>query len=221
MGVIPDPWPLRHLELRTPRLTLRPDDDGGLRELAVLAARGVHPPERMPFAHAWTDRRVENMVRGTLQYHWRARAEITPTAWSVHLLVRFDGRVIGTQGLTAHELATRAEVSTGSWLGREYQGQGFGTEMRAAVLLLAFDHLGAVTARSGAFTDNPTSLAVSRKLGYREDGSATYAPRGQRSTEIRLLLTREELRRPQWTLEVDGLDGCRPLLGADRVDPTG
>ncbi len=44
--------------------------------------------------------------------------------------------------------------------------------MRAAVLLLAFDHLGARTARSEAFADNPASLRVSEKLGYAPDGRA-------------------------------------------------
>ena len=28
-GAVTDPWPLRHLVLRTPRLELRPDDDAG------------------------------------------------------------------------------------------------------------------------------------------------------------------------------------------------
>ena len=39
----PEPWPLRHLVLRTPRLELRPDDDAGLLELVEEAYRGVHP----------------------------------------------------------------------------------------------------------------------------------------------------------------------------------
>ena len=51
-----DPWPLRHLVLRTPRLELRPDDDAGLLELAEEARLGVHPPELMPFVAA-VDRR--------------------------------------------------------------------------------------------------------------------------------------------------------------------
>ncbi|MBY8854139.1 GNAT family N-acetyltransferase, partial [Saccharothrix sp. MB29] len=59
------------------------------------------------------------------------------------------------------------EVDTGSWLGLEHQGKGCGTEMRAAVLLFAFDHLGALAARSSAFDDNLPSHGVSRKLGYR------------------------------------------------------
>ena len=49
-----DPWPLRHLVLRTPRLMLRPDDDAGLLELAEEARLGVHPPELMPFITPWS-----------------------------------------------------------------------------------------------------------------------------------------------------------------------
>jgi RimJ/RimL family protein N-acetyltransferase len=96
----------------------------------------------------------------------------------------------------------------------EHQGRGLGTEMRAAVLLLAFDHLGATTARSAAWSDNPASLRLSEKLGYRPDGTATFARRGAAATEIRLLLAAEQFIRPEWTLEVHGLDGCRETLGA-------
>lgn len=70
------------------------------------------------------------------------------------------------------------EVHTGSWLGRRYQGQGIGTQMRAAVLHLALDGLGAQRAVSAAFEDNPASLGVSRKLGYRDDGIEWHVVRG-------------------------------------------
>ncbi|MGH3812923.1 MAG: GNAT family N-acetyltransferase [Pseudonocardiaceae bacterium] len=209
-----DPWPLRHLVLHTPHLTLRPDDDEGLYELAALALRGVHPPEEMPFLFPWTDQAPDDLVRGTVQYYWGARSRLTPSDWNVNFLVRHDGRVIGTQGLSAKAFAITGEVSTGSWLGAAYQRRGFGTEMRAAVLLLAFDHLGAAIARSGAFTDNPASLRVSEKLGYRTDGTNTCARRGTAATENRLILEPSHLIRPVWTLRVDGLDGCRQSLGA-------
>lgn len=214
---MPDPWPLRHLELRTPRLTLRPDDDEGLHELAELALRGVHPADEMPFASPWTDQPPEEMVRGTMQYHWAARAQLGASQWQIHFLARHQGTVIGTQSLQAKEFAVTGVVATGSWLGRAYQGRGFGVEMRAAVLLLAFDHLGAVAARSGAFTDNPSSARVSEKLGYRTDGTNTWARRGERVTEIRFLLEPEHFARPAWQLGVTGLDGCRELLGARRA----
>jgi RimJ/RimL family protein N-acetyltransferase len=209
-----EPWPLRHLVLRTPRLTLHPDDDAGLYELAALALRGVHPPEQMPFLTPWTDQAPDDLVRTTVQYFWRTRAHLTASDWSVHFLVRHDGRVIGTQELSGKEFAITREVSTGSWLGIAHQRQGYGTEMRSAVLLLAFDHLGATIARSGAFADNEGSLRLSEKLGYRSDGTNTYARRGTAATEIRLVLQSADFVRPEWTLEVDGLDGCRELLGA-------
>ncbi|MFN2477861.1 MAG: GNAT family N-acetyltransferase [Pseudonocardiaceae bacterium] len=208
---------MRHLVLRTPRLTLRPDDDAGLYELAALALRGVHPPQQMPFVTPWTDQAPDDLVRSVVQYFWRARAHLTAANWKVHFLVRHDGRVVGIQELSGTEFAITREVSTGSWLGIAHQRRGFGTEMRAAVLLLAFDHLSATIARSGAFADNEASLRLSEKLGYHTDGANTFARRGTAATEIRLVLQPEHFVRPEWTLQVDGLDGCRQMLGAFEI----
>jgi RimJ/RimL family protein N-acetyltransferase len=211
-----DPWPLRHLVLRTPRLELRPDDDAGLLELAAEAARGVHPPELMPFRTPWTDAEPAQRARATLQFHWSERATLAAERWRVHFLVRLDGRVVGEQGLRGTEFGVTREVDTGSWLGLRHHGLGIGTEMRAAVLLLAFDHLGARLARSGAFFDNAASLRVSEKLGYRRDGTETLARRGSPADEVRLLLDAASFRRPDWPLQVAGLDACLPLLGVTR-----
>lgn len=210
-----DPWPLRNLVLRTPRLELRPDDDEGARELAELALDGIHPPERMPFSVAWSDATGVDLARGVLQHLWHNRAQLRPDEWTLPLLVRRGGHVVGLQDVGASRFATTREVSSGSWLGQAHQGQGIGTEMRAAILMFAFDHLGAQQARSGAFTDNAESLAVSRKLGYLDDGTEIATPRGHRAVEQRLLLPRERFtaHRPDFTLEVEGLEACRPLLG--------
>jgi RimJ/RimL family protein N-acetyltransferase len=211
----PEPWPLRHLVLRTPRLELRPDDDAGLDELVEVAYAGVHPPEEMPFGEPWTDADPRHLGRGALQHFWQQRSALGPGDWNVHFLVRLGGRVIGVQSVHARQFAITREVSTGSWLGLAHQGRGVGTEMRAAVLLLAFEHLGAVSARSSAFTDNAASNRVSAKLGYRPDGTETWARRGARTEQVRLLITPATFARPGWKLDVDGLDGCLGLLGAD------
>ena len=50
--------------------------------------------------------------------------------------------------------------------------------MRAAVLAFAFDGLGAQVAESSAFLDNAASNAVSRALGYEENGFGSLAPQG-------------------------------------------
>jgi RimJ/RimL family protein N-acetyltransferase len=213
----PDPWPLHGLVLRTPRLELRPDDDAGLRELVTLARAGVHPPGEMPFTQPWTDADPRYLGRGSLQYHWQARATLGPERWAVNFLVRRDGRVVGTQGLMGEAFGVTREVSTGSWVGLAHQRRGIGTEMRAAVLGLAFEHLGALSARSEAFDDNPASLAVSRRLGYRPDGARVHPRRGARATLTRVLLDAEGWRahHPGWSVQVSGLtDDLRGLLDA-------
>jgi len=210
----PEPWPLRRLVLRTPRLELRPDDDEGLRELVDEAYLGVHPPEQMPFSTPWTDADPRYLGRGALQFFWGQRAHLVPDNWAINFLVRLDGRVIGTQGLTGKDFPVLREVETGSWIGMRHHGHGVGTEMRAAVLAFAFDHLGAVRARSAAFTDNPASHRVSAKLGYRPDGSRWFARRGKPAENVRLVLEPADFVRPGWTLQVEGVEACRSLLGA-------
>ena len=129
-----DPWPLRHLVLRTPRLELRPDDDAGLFELAEEARLGVHEPDRMPFVTPWTDVEPDERAVGVLRWGWEKRAALRPERWSLHLLVRCRGRVVGMQEVAGTDFGVTREVMTGSWLGLRHQGRGIGTEMRAAVL---------------------------------------------------------------------------------------
>lgn len=214
MRVVSTPWPFADLVLRTPRLELRPDDDAGLVELAACARAGVHDPAVMPFETPWTDgAHTEGFERGVLQYHWGQRAAMTPDDWRLNFLVRHEGRVVGTQSLHGERFGVVREVVTGSWLTLAAQGRGFGTEMRAAVLLFAFDHLGARFAGSGAFTDNVASCRVSEGLGYVDDGVAHHERRGEAATVRRLRVDPDLLRRPGWTLTVDGLAPCLSLLG--------
>jgi RimJ/RimL family protein N-acetyltransferase len=87
--------------------------------------------------------------------------------------------------------------------------------MRAAALHLAFEGLGATVAYSGAWEDNLASLAVSRSLGYVENGSRMLVRRGKPTRHVDLRLDRaawEERRRDDITIE--GLDGALELFGA-------
>ncbi|MDU0290021.1 GNAT family protein [Saccharothrix longispora] len=212
-------WPFADLVLRTPRLELRPDDDAGLLELADVALRGVHPPDYMPFGVDWTDAPRDRLGINTLQHHWGVRSRLSTANWTLNFLVRMDGRVLGVQTLRAEDFPVLREVDTGSWLGLEHQGKGCGTEMRAAVLLFAFDHLGALAARSSAFDDNLPSHGVSRKLGYRPDGTFRQLRRGEAARQTRLVVTPERVRRPDWDLVVNGVTPCLPLLtGREPID---
>ncbi len=209
-------WPLIGLRVLTPRLELRLPADRDLDELASLAAAGVHDPDVQPFAFPWTDASPAERARSTIQYHYGQRAAWKPERWSLDLVVVRDGTVLGTQGMSATDFAVLREVGTGSWLGQAHQGQGIGTEMRAAVLHLAFAGLGAVYATSGAFTDNLASQAVSRKLGYGEDGIDRQVRRGQPAATRRFRLDCETWQSTHsLPVTIVGLEPCLPMFGLD------
>lgn len=98
---------------------------------------------------------VEDLPAAMAAYYWRTRAEFAAQHWVLDLVVRVDGQIVGTQGLSSHGYLTHRRAETGSWLGRAHQGHGIGTLMRQAICALAFDHFDAVEIMSGAYTDNP------------------------------------------------------------------
>jgi RimJ/RimL family protein N-acetyltransferase len=214
-----DHWPLFDLRVRTPRLELRFPDDQLAAEVAELAVLGIHDPGFRPFLRMWDEVPPPHQQRNTLQNFWRNRATWTPDSWVCGLAVVVDGHAAGVQGMDADAFPARRAVQTGSWLGRAYQGRGVGTEMRAAVLHLAFAGLGAVRAESGAWHDNAASLAVSRKLGYEPNGDH-WALRGEEpDREIRLLLTRERWEQHRRDdIDIVGLEPCLPFFGAVEAD---
>ncbi|HEX6933529.1 MAG TPA: GNAT family N-acetyltransferase [Streptosporangiaceae bacterium] len=221
-------WPIAALRLRVPSrsLELRLPGAGDLAALGALAEAGVHDPAVQPFAMPWTDVAPAARAQSVLQYHWRCLGEWRPDDWSLNLVVVRDGVVVGTQEAAARDFAILREIGTGSWLGRQHQGQGTGTAMRAAVLALAFEGLGAEYAVSDAFTDNLASLGVSRKLGYADDGMQRRAIRGQPAESRRLRMDRA-----RWQaggrvaglglgdVEIEGLEPCLPLFGLAPAAP--
>jgi RimJ/RimL family protein N-acetyltransferase len=207
-------WPPAGLRLTTPRLELRFPTESDLSDLADLAAAGVHDPAVQPFVVPWTDAAPADRARSTLQYQWSQPARWQPSEWSLDLIVVHDRAVVGTQGISAADFAVVREVGTGSWLGQAHQGRGIGTEMRAAVLHLAFAGLGAHYATSGAFIDNIASQRVSRKLGYVDDGIERRLRRGQPATLLRFRLDRETWQATRTVpVEIAGLEACLAMFG--------
>jgi RimJ/RimL family protein N-acetyltransferase len=212
---VTDLAPLYGLRLQTPRLQLRLGDRRELETLARIAERGIHPPDQMPFAVPWTDAVGEpGFVEGFVAFHEQALAAWTPESWTLNLLAFHDGAPVGIQGVGADRFAHERVVETGSWLGAAYQGQGLGTEMRAAVLELAFAALGATAARSGWLESGAAqSAGVSTRLGYREIGTHVKRPRGDPVVHHDLLLERTTWACP-FPVELEGVAPCLPLFGA-------
>lgn len=207
-------WPLHGLRIRTPRLELRLPDEALLDELASVGAGGVHAPDRMPFIVPWTDGEPDEVGRATYQHVLGTIAGWTEKDWHLSLAVLHEGKAVGRQDVMGREFGVRREVMTGSWLGLPHQGQGIGTEMRAAALHLAFEGLGARYAVSDARTDNAGSLGVSRRLGYEPDGLQIEVIRGEAVTLRRLRLDRAGWEKHRSVdVTVEGLDACRADFG--------
>lgn len=213
-------WPLFGLRVRTPRLELRLPTPADLDALADLAAEGIHDPAVQPFTAQWTDVPPAQAAQSVVQYHWSQWGSWQPAAWDLELVVDLGGTIVGSQALMGRNFGVLREVATGSWLGRRYQGAGIGTEMRAAVLHLAFAGLHAACATSGAFDDNPASLAVSRKLGYARDGIERHVIRGKPATVVRLRLDQAAWQAARTIpADIEGLDPCLPYFGLPAASP--
>jgi RimJ/RimL family protein N-acetyltransferase len=185
-------FPVWALRLRTPRLELRPAREAEVLDLVELSGRGVHDPATMPFVVPWTDQPPPERDRGTLQHHLACWAELTAQTWRLPFAVYAGDECVGTQTVLAEDFAVLRTVETGSWLGRDHQGRGFGKEMRAAALHLAFECLGATHAITGAFEDNAASLGVTRSLGYRPNGERLRVRRGTVARELRFVMDADD-----------------------------
>ncbi len=205
-------WPPFGLTVRSGDLTLSAITDDDLPGLVDLVRSGIHEPDFMPFDHPWTRVEPSQVARRFAAHHWSERAAFGPDHVSVDLAVRVGGELVGTQGFAGGPFAVTRTAVTGSWLAQRHQGHGIGTRMRQAVCTLLLDHLGAAEVTSTAFVDNPRSLGVSRKVGYREGDVVRTAREGRLALSRRLVLRPEDLVRGE-PVEVSGAEPLQRFLG--------
>ena len=165
---------------------------------------------------SWTRAPREQLPFNSLSHFWQQLSGFKPHDWVLPFAVVIEGTAVGTQALTAKDFPIAREVQSGSWLGLRYQGRGYGSEMRAAALFFAFAELGTQAATSASFADNPASIAVSRRNGYRDNGIERVAREGAMVEQLLFRLTRDDwLRHRTVEVQVDGFDRCRELFGLD------
>ncbi|WP_454299216.1 GNAT family N-acetyltransferase [Salana multivorans] len=186
-----DLWPAAGVRARAGDLELRWIDDSLLVRLADLASRGVHPPDTMPFSVSWTRGTPEQVARNVLTFQWGIRSQVGPDVFRLEAAALVDGEPVGIQGVGGGDWSVLRTVETGSWLGLEHQRKGIGTRMRALVLELLFDGLGARAVTSSAWADNAASNGVSRRVGYLDDGTDEVACEGVPTAGRRYRMTRE------------------------------
>jgi RimJ/RimL family protein N-acetyltransferase len=144
---------------------------------------------------------------------WKHRGTWTIDSWCLDLAVEVGGRVVGVQALEGERFEQLRTVDSYSWLSTDVRGRGLANSMRAGVLALAFEHLGAQYAVSSAVLDNAPSLAVSRRLGYVDNGLSRITTPTGTATLQHVRLDREAWRQTGRTAEVSGLAPCLPWFG--------
>lgn len=213
---IADVFPALGLRITAGPLELRGISDEDLVTLGALAVGGIHDPDLMPFFYPWTDADPSELPLKFAQYHWNTRASWSKERWELNLGVWRDDELLGVQGVGTENFLVTRTGETGSWLGRRYQGQGVGTAMRQVMCAFLFDHLDFAEITSGAFTDNPASLAVSRKVGYRQNGVRRLKRReGELATNLGLVLQPDDFIRGEHPVKVEGVDAFRMSIGLD------
>ena len=206
-------WPLFGLCLATRDLRLRPMTEADLVPLADLLPGDVEldpAATRFPMGE-------ERVSRGIVlhQGYWRGYGTWRADAWRLTFTVRAGERIVGVQELEGNDFPVLRTVDSASWLIGEARGRGYGQQMRAAVLALAFGPLGAEVAITSAWHDNHASLGVSRALGYRPNGESRLA-RGDRPD----VLLHLRMPRADWLasgladgVRITGFEPCRALFG--------
>lgn len=207
--------PLLCLRITAGPVELRGITDDLVGPLADLAIAGIHEPDFMPFSVPWSITPAAELPLNVAQYYWRTRAEFSPKKWSALFAVSWEGELVGTQGIETRDYLISRSGETGSWLGRRFQGRGIGTAMRQVICAFAFDHLDADFVTSEAFADNPASLAVSRKVGYEDQGWHPVDRLGKQARLRRLILELASLVRYEYPLSVTGLPEFRRSIGLD------
>lgn len=227
MLTLEDVFPPFALALSCGPVELRVLRDDDLPELVELVRGGVADPDLpMPFLRAWHEEPYapgapSGFPTSSLAWWWTQRATFAPGEWRLALVVRRDGVLVGMQDLHGQDFVQTRRVVTGSWLGRAHHGRGTGTLMRQLAVGFAFDELDAVQCESGYVLGNGASAAVSRKVGYADNGRrrvvqhTLHGPVGVEEQTV--LVTPETFVRPDAPVAVEGAAALRRFLGIDRA----
>ena len=180
-------WPQFGLQIHVDGARLETPTDAQLEVLARLAAR---PEEILDADKSHFVKWMEGRTPGEIQRQRTARVQSNRDltrrpGWTLDLAVVADGEPVGIQSISGFDQwPHRRTVGTTSWLIRRSQRRGLGTRCRAAVLELAFQHLGAEAAKTWVLQDNHASIGVSTKLGYRIVGEDQIIEDGRELTEV-------------------------------------
>ena len=117
------------------------------------------------------------------------------TAYHLAITGRDGGAetLVGVVGLRADPAARAGRL--GYWVGRPFWGHGVATEAAGRLARWALANLDLDRLEATVITDNQASLAVLRRIGFRQTGRGTelFRARGGHQPVLRLTATRDDL----------------------------
>jgi [ribosomal protein S5]-alanine N-acetyltransferase len=158
---------------RTIRPRLRPPFVG-----RRVLLRVPEPTDASAIAHAFRDRRVTRPIHLPAHYSIRDAHEFIRASqrglkegWKCNLAItlRGSGELIGGCGLDQIRLDQR-NARLGYWIAHPHWRNGFASEASSLLISAAFRELGLHRIHAGVFPDNPRSMRLLRRLGFRREG---------------------------------------------------
>lgn len=119
-----------------------------------------------PWVFPWSVRPKPDIAYETAKFHWGIRVRNSPLDWQLPLIAYRGVDFVGTIDLRGVNFAQERVIETGSYVLKQFQGQGIGTRMRQIAASYCFGCLGANTLRSKWHPLNRASAAVSMNIGY-------------------------------------------------------
>ena len=104
-----------------------------------------------------------------------------------------DELLLGAIGLRIDAKTRHGRL--GYWVGRRFWGHGVGTEAATRFVRWAFANLDIDAIEATVFTDNPASMTVLRRIGFRDagEGMEKSVARGGEAKVLRFEATREDI----------------------------
>jgi [ribosomal protein S5]-alanine N-acetyltransferase len=147
----------RRLLLRAPELTDASAIASALRDRRVT--RPIHLPAR------YTIHDARDFIR-------RSKQGLKDEArYNLSIFLRGERELIGGCGLD-HILLDHRNAHVGYWIARPHWGNGYASEAASLLIAAGFRDLGLHRIHTGVFPDNPRSIRVLRRLGFRAEGRA-------------------------------------------------
>ena len=209
-------WPLFDPRIATPALTLQYPTDEHAERLAQMAA-DIRRQDGLGWwwgEAAGGSAGIADFKTRALQNLWEWRAAWRVDGWNLPLMATAGNLIVGVVEVYAAKFLVTKSVELGLWVDPALQAHGYGTEMAAVGLHVAFECLQADEALWSATFDNEGSLKVAGAVGFVANGGKRVAVETTLLDEEVLKITRSQwIARRRNDIEVRHFESCKGFFG--------